>query len=261
MHAGGEPVSGLERTPMPVHDWTRVDAGLFHHFHQRWTAALCDALNSGGLPPGYFALAEQIIGGLIPDVLTLRHMPETGSAPGSSLGPAVLTAPRTRYVRRAEVNSYAQRANRVTVRHEHGQLIAVIEIVSPGNKSGRAALRAFVRKMTDLLDQSIHLLLVDLIPPGSRDPQGIHKAIWDEVIEEQFELPSDKPLTLVAYEAGPVKIAYVEPVAVGDTLPDMPLFLAPELHVRTPLEATYQATWNVFPAALKGLLEGPPLKP
>ena len=51
----------------------------------------------------------------------------------------------------------------------------------------------------------------------------------------------DKPLTLAAYSAGPVK-AYVEPVAVGDVMPDMPLFLDPDRHVPAPLEATYQAT-------------------
>ncbi len=25
---------------MPIHDWTRVDAGLFHDFHQSWSIAL-----------------------------------------------------------------------------------------------------------------------------------------------------------------------------------------------------------------------------
>ena len=60
---------------MPIHDWTRVDAGLFHAFHQRWISALCDALNTGGLPRGYFALPEQNIRGPIPDVLTLQLSP------------------------------------------------------------------------------------------------------------------------------------------------------------------------------------------
>jgi hypothetical protein len=50
---------------------------------------------------------------------------------------------------------------------------------------------------------------------------------------------------------------YVEPVAVGDVLPDMPIFLTPERYVPCPLEATYQTTWSVFPAALKGELERP----
>ena len=74
---------------MPIHDWTRVDAGTFHHFHHRWTAALCDALNTGGLPPDYFALAEQVVSGPIPDVLTLRlrnNGAETAEAPGGPGG-------------------------------------------------------------------------------------------------------------------------------------------------------------------------------
>lgn len=243
---------------MPVHDWTRVDAGLFHAFHQGWTIALCNSLNAGVLPPGYFALPEQVISGPIPDVLTLHQGPRIDPAPDSTGGPAVMTVPpRVRFVQRAEANRYARKANRITVRHEHGRVVAVMEIVSPGNKDSRHALHSFVHKMTDLLDQGIHLLVVDLLPPGNRDPQGIHKAIWDEVADEPFELPPDKPLTLAAYEAGLVKVAYVEPVAVGDVLPDMPLFLEPEVHVPAPLEATYQTTWDAFPAALKGLLGSP----
>ena len=61
---------------------------------------------------------------------------------------------------------------------------------------------------------------------------------------------------MASYDAGPSQVAYVYPVAVGDVLPDAPLFFKPDTYVLAPLEATYQATWNVFPAALKGLLEG-----
>jgi hypothetical protein len=35
----------------------------------------------------------------------------------------------------------------------------------------------------------VNLLIVDLFPPTSRDPQGIHGAIWDELAGEPFELP------------------------------------------------------------------------
>jgi hypothetical protein len=242
---------------MPIHDWTRVDAGIFHHFHHGWTATLCNALNSGRLPGGYFALSEQVIRGPIPDVLTLK-LPPTTDPPGLPSGVAVATAPpRARYVVRAESDVYARKANRVTVRHRSGQVVAVIEIVSPGNKSSRNPFRAFVQKAVELIEQGIHLLIVDLFPPSDRDPQGIHKAIWDEIGDEPFTQPADKRLTVVAYEAGPVKVAYVEPVAVGDPLPDLPLFLEPEVYVPAPLEATYQTTWSVFPAALKGLLEPP----
>jgi hypothetical protein len=246
----------VEGNPMPAHDWTRVEAGIFHHFHHGWTAALSNALNSGVLPPGYFALSEQVISGPVPDVLTLQQFPDNRS-PNTGGGTAVTTAPpQARFIQRATATHYARLADRVAVRHSQGKIIAVIEIVSPGNKDSRNALRAFVRKAARLLRQGIHLLVVDLFPPGKRDPEGIHKAIWEEIRDEPFTLPPDKPLTMAAYDAGPEIVAYVEPVAVGDALPNLPLFLEPELYVPAPLEATYQATWNVFPAALKGLLEG-----
>jgi hypothetical protein len=243
---------------MPIHDWTRVDAGLFHAFHQRWISSLCDALNTGVLPADYFALPEQQIRGPIPDVLTLKLASGSEGHSHDEGGLAVATAPpRARLIRRNEAGAYADKANRITVRHRHGDVVAVIEIVSPGNKASRSEFRAFVEKSAELLRQGVHLLMIDLFPPGKRDPQGIHKAIWDEFEEEEFELPLDKPLTLAAYDAGSEKVAYVEFVAVGDALPDMPIFLKPEIYVPGPLEATYQTTWHVFPAALKGLLEGP----
>jgi hypothetical protein len=243
---------------MPVHDWTRVDAGLFHAFHFYWIGSLSEALNGGGLPPDYFALPEQPIRGPIPDVLTLQLKP--GKRPPGGTDPAVGVAvapPRARIIRSTENGLYVRKADRITVRHRHGQVVAVIEIVSPGNKGSQSALRAFVEKTADLIQQGVHLLVIDLFPPSKRDPQGIHKAIWDEFEEDDFTLPPGKPLTLAAYDAGPVKTAYVEPIAVGEDLPEMPLFLKPELYVPVPLEATYQTGWSNFPAALKGLLEPP----
>jgi hypothetical protein len=71
-----------------------------------------------------------------------------------------------------------------------------------------------------------------------------------------FELPPDKPLTLVSYASGAEIVGYVEPIAVGDGLPSMPLFLKPDEYVPTPLESTYQTTWAVCPAPLKDAVEG-----
>lgn len=241
---------------MPVHDWTRVDAGLFHAFHHHWIDALCNALNNGALPSDYYALPEQRIKGPIPDVLTLKLAPGADESSSGDGGLAVATAPpRTRLVRRSESNLYADKASRITVRHRHGDVVAVIEIISPGNKGSKSELKAFVDKSAALIHHKIHLLVIDLFPPTKRDPSGIHKAIWDEFEEEDFELPPGKPLTLASYDAGPPQVAYVETVGVGDALPEMPLFLQPERYVPAPLDATYQASWEVFPKALKGLLE------
>src|SRR5437870_3974268 len=118
---------------MPVHDWTRVDAGLFHAFHQRWISSLSDALNGGLLPADYFALPEQNVRGPIPDVLTLKLASDGREDSGGGLAVAE-SPPRVHLVRRSESSLYAAKADLITVRHRHGDVVAVIEIVSPGNK-------------------------------------------------------------------------------------------------------------------------------
>ena len=82
---------------MPIHDWTRVRANRFHHFHQTSTANLAAALNSGRLPPGFFALAEQITGGPESDVVALELAPPAG--PHSLSAMAVDVAPPSARIR------------------------------------------------------------------------------------------------------------------------------------------------------------------
>src|SRR5438093_12560174 len=110
----------LRREVAMIHDWTRVDAGLFHAFHHGWIEELARALNQGVLPADYFALPEQNIHGPIPEVLTLKLAEGTKEAPDSPGGVAVAThAPRTRLTKRAELGSYVRKASRIAVRHRH----------------------------------------------------------------------------------------------------------------------------------------------
>jgi hypothetical protein len=75
---------------MPIHDWTRAESGDFHHFHQTWIPLLAAALNDGGLPPGFMALAEQVTGRPIPDVVTLQSRSPSGETGGVAIAPALL---------------------------------------------------------------------------------------------------------------------------------------------------------------------------
>jgi hypothetical protein len=242
---------------MPIHDWTRVNAGIFHHFHHAWIEDIARTLNRGLLPPEYYALAEQIAGGLGPDVLTLQ-LPTNGAGLPAPCGGGIALAvapPKVWFRARTEMDQYADKANAIAIRHasDH-RVVAMVEIVSPGSKNSRHGLRAFVEKAVELLRAGIHLLIVDLFPPGPRDLQGIHKAIWDEYNESDFALPPDRSLTLAAYIGGPSPEAFVEPTAVGAVLPPMPLFLLPDEYVLVPLEATYQAAWEAVPAFWRNVL-------
>ncbi len=93
-----------------------------------------------------------------------------------------------------------------------------------------------------------------LFPPTPRDPQGIHQTIWSEKYDGEFEFQPDKPLTLASYRAtteGSVARSFVEPLAAGDALPAMPLFLWSDRYINVDLEQTYQSEWRVNPGPLK----------
>ena len=235
---------------MPIHDWTRVKAGTFHDFHQDWTIEIRRTLNSGVLPPGYVAMADQRVNGPEPDVLALRL-----SAPGPSGGLAVTDLPpKADQIAKIESEQaiYARKANRIAIRQEMGAVVAIIEVLSPGNKESKHALRSFINKAVEFLRQGIHLVVIDLFPPTVRDPEGIHQSIWDELVGEPFEArPANKPLTVAAYDAGEPLTAYVNPLAVGDSLPETPLFLAPGWYVNIPLEATYERSWGFTPEVIR----------
>ena len=238
---------------MPIHDWTRVDAEIFHDFHHEWISTIRRTLNGGLLPKDYYALAEQQAGGFGPDVLTLKGLAGgRGNAgtvePDRPGGTLLLAPPRVRFTAESSEEFYRQKTGTIVVRHASGdEVIAVIEIVSPANKRSQGAFNALVFKACELLVQAIHLLIVDVLPPGKRDPQGVHAALWREMSDANFIPPSGQPLTLVAYEAGDAVKSYVEPGAVGGSLPDMPLFLEPGAHVLVPLEETYMAAFETVP--------------
>lgn len=216
---------------MPVHDWTRAFAGLFHDFHLSWVVALARTLNGGGLPEGYHALIE----------------PSAEAPP--CIGASRLEEPWN------ETAIYARKRRTLVIRHEgEDRVVALVELVSPGNKDRERALQQLVDKAISALTSRLHLLVVDLHPPGPHDPAGIHGAIWQAFSSTPYRLPLDRALTLASYEAGPTPTAYVEPVAVGSTLPDMPLFLEEGWYVPVPLEGVYAAAFAAVPQRWRDVL-------
>jgi hypothetical protein len=247
---------------MPIHDWKRVDVGIFHDFHHAWIEEMKRALNRGILPHGYYALAEQHAAGYGPDVLTLQAPPDADPSSAGASRPGgrgvAIAAPRLKPIAETDMAFYRRKQSAISVRHVSGdEIVAMVEVVSPGNKSTRRALQAFVDKTAALLDHQIHLLIVDLLPRGKRDPQGIHAEIWDAIAGEEYLAPADKPLTLAAYESGLSVRAYVVHAEVGDELSDMPLFLEPGQAVSVPLDATYRAAFAAVPRRWQRVLEGP----
>ena len=117
---------------MPIHDWTRVHPGVFHDFHLGWIAGLWRALNGGLLPSDHYAgIAEP------PD-------PPLGGG--------------------SEAETYTRRRRTLVIRHvRDDRVVALIEIVSPGNKAGRHAFRTFV----ETADEPLTLAGYAALPGGA----------------------------------------------------------------------------------------------
>ncbi|MFI5378992.1 MAG: DUF4058 family protein [Tepidisphaerales bacterium] len=147
---------------MPVHDWTRVEAGICHAFHAAWPPAIQRALNAGLLPRGYYALAEQVAGRRVADMLTLHagppaEFPAQQPLPPATGGIAVAEAP-PHVQRRQTVEAEAlARRRALAIRHISGhRLVALLEIVSPGNKDRPASVEEFAGKAVEALDVGVH---------------------------------------------------------------------------------------------------------
>jgi hypothetical protein len=246
---------------MPVDDWTKVDAETLHAFHNAWITHLMGKLNGGVVPQGYYALSEQYSSGLIPDVLTL-NLPDTG--PSLHLAPqeggiALADAP-PKMGRKLVADPkavYRARRRTLTIRHASGhRIVAVLEILSPGNKGRTTSIQELVNNVDSALMQGIHVMIVDLFPPGRFDPQGLHGAVWARYGMEEYVVPAIQPLTVCSYRAVAPVEAYIEHVTFGDPLPEMPLFLGIETYIYVPLELTYQTAFQDMPVFLRDVLEG-----
>ena len=251
---------------MPMHDWKKVQAGIYHDFHNMWLLAIRKALNGGLLPPSYYAMMEQVTLSSEADLLTLQAPSQNGvrHKPGRGVETASASRPAVALLEKEEKAVRKRPRERVSVRHvSNHKVVAILELMSPGNKSGVRTFNAFVAKAIAVLEADVNLFVVDPFGPSSRDPNGIHAAIWAKVVKRRkgrkpYVLPKSRPLVAASYGVGLEDVtAAVETFAIGEVVPDMPLFLtANEEYITVPLEETYQAAWPDVPRVWRDALEG-----
>ena len=254
---------------MRIHDWRQVSAGVFHDFHTTWLSHIKESLNGGILPDGYYALAEQQTGDFGPDVVALHWgfqdfsgSPPYEPPPGANFdGGLVALAEAPPQVQLAvesgeETEYYFAKRRWVVIRHSSDdRVVAIIEIVSPANKHSPERVHEFCEKAVTALKQGVHLLVIDLLSNTKAAADGMHAAIWEELLAGNYSAASDSPLTLASYCAKrPVK-AFVEPTAVGRDLIDMPLFMTPTHYVAVPLVTTYEQAYAGVPQRWRSVIE------
>lgn len=222
---------------MPLHDWS--DDRGWESMHLLWLNQLLDWVQPR-LPEGFRAYLGAVPALTIdapngrPD-LGVRKWPVESARPNTSAALAT-AAPDEETV--AAFNLDPQRAVHVDF---HGQLIAVMELVSPRNKDRPAARTRYLGRYLGYLHQGIHLLLIDVLP------RPAEFSFADSIAAElSFAQPPSPPPCAVSYRVGePLPDGTLlgfwrRPLSVGQPLAVIPLALSTTLSISIDLEETYQ---------------------
>jgi hypothetical protein len=222
----------------PLHGW--------ESFHARWAVALADAFNLL-LPRRYLAEVQIHIGRQVeadvaefelPSPIIAEH--ENGSAGGVAVEVQTWAPP----IAAQTVNLVFPDDIEVEVfdLRDGKRLVAVIELISPGNKDRDDARRAFAAKCVAYLQRGIGLIVVDIVTIRGGN---LHHEVLDLLGQaEGSVLPADTELYAVAYRpahrAGKNQLdLWPAPLALGQPLPLLPLALRGAFFVPVDLEGTY----------------------
>jgi hypothetical protein len=212
--------------------------------HATWAANIAAQLNAGLLPSDYHAIPLIKRGGQVEiDVATLRgDDPGTG---GGQVGTAVWAPPRAAITTPVDFQQEDLFEVQVIRRFGGAQLRAAVELVSPSNKDRPNSRRAFVTKGASYLAQGVSVAIIDVV---TERLANLHAELV-QFLQLNGEAPWQSPTSLytVAYRTlmsnGKRYLEiWREPLALGESLPTMPLWLDVDLCVPLRLEESYAAT-------------------
>lgn len=213
-------------------------------FHNAWAVNIAQHLNREVLPSDFFAEPEVSLGPTLEiDVANVELMNGQQVA-GTGTTTAVWAPPKPVLV--FPVDFARLDVCEVRVYEELGgaQLRAAIELVSPANKDRPGSRRTFAAKCAGYLKQAVSVIIVDAVTERAAN---LHTDLLEalDVAAAAWESPTQ--LYTVAYRPVPVQTqqhieAWPEPLALGQPLPMMPLWLRLGLCVPLQLEETYTTT-------------------
>ena len=214
-------------------------------FHGAWAAAMSKLLNQGVLPPGYYAVPLMDRDGPIEiDVAALRE-PEAPTPTGNSTAaPQTWAPPAPGMTVAIELPATDGVEIHVFVDDGDPRLTAAIELVSPRNKDRPRARQAFAVMCVGYLQQGSSVLVVDTVTTRRADLNAAILALLG--VEGGTAMESS--LSAVSYRAVGLEedaqqlLVWPTPLALGQALPILPLWIASDFSVPLDLEASYQAT-------------------
>jgi hypothetical protein len=227
---------------MPLHNWD--DPSGWDGVHHFWITHLFNWIKPR-LPDDYRAYVGSVpalMEGAVPerpDVAVRHWLPEPPAEATSEEGSAADIPLEEPIVETATLTLDPQMALYVAYR---GRLVAALELISPRNKDRPAARAAYLHRYLSYLQDSVHLLLVDV----HRRPMNFSFA---DALDQELHIalpPLPAPMA-VAYRVGepaPQGGRFVaiwrRTLSVGQPLPTMLLPLTVHTAIPVNLDETYR---------------------
>jgi Protein of unknown function (DUF4058) len=242
---------------MPLRDHFRpplADIRSWEGFHSGWPMMIVSTLIRR-LPEGYVAEPQVHLGSEIEiDVATYEgdgaEFSSSGNPDeGGGVATAVWAPPRPALTVATDLGEPTEYEVRVYDTRRGRRLVAAVEIVSPANKDRPEHRRAFVAKCAALLQERVCVAIVDLVTTRSFNLYADLMEFIDRVDPALGESPSG--LYAVSCRASREKKArtleiWPHSLALGQPLPTLPLWIAPDRAVPLELEASYEETCRVL---------------
>jgi Protein of unknown function (DUF4058) len=241
---------------MPLRDHFRPPVSKrasWEGFHGQWPAMIVQHLMHV-LPDRYLAEPRVHLGPYFEIDVTaftqLEPQAET-TVPRAGNGVATATWTATQPALEVEADWPDQYQYEVLIfdQERERQLVAAVELVSPANKDRPESRRAFVTKCASLLRPGVAIAIVDLVTTRQFN---LYAELLEWIGQHDAALEAEPATTYAVsmrFQKFPHRSllqAWPYPLEVGQTLPELPLWLSPGLAVPLDLEKSYEDTCRVL---------------
>jgi hypothetical protein len=236
---------------MPLRDHFRpplANRASWEILHGGWPMVIVQQLRTT-LPPGYVAGPKVHAGAQVEIDVTAYESDDapfpatSGDPPGGVATAAWVAEPVVRV--ETELPEYDEYEVRVYDATRGRRLVAAIEIVSPANKDRPEKRNAFVGKCAALLRSGVAVSIIDLVTTRQFN---LYAELMTFIGHPDPTMRADRPYLYAAScrwvrrEPRAILESWSEPLAVGQPLPKLPLWLADALVVPLDLDQSYERT-------------------
>jgi hypothetical protein len=233
---------------MPLRDHFEPPLSLkrsWESFHSYWATSIAAQLNET-LPKRFFAEVHTHLGRQVEaDVVEFEGIDESEESPETDSGGGLAVAVWAPPVATLTIPAVFPDDIEVYVRDQlfEANAVAVIELVSPGNKDRPENRIAFSDKCAAYLQRGIGLITVDIVTDRHFN---LHNELISRLgLDSRFSMSEDDSIYTVAYR--PIRRvekneidAWPLTLSVGKQLPELPLALRRFRPIRLDLEAAYE---------------------